>query len=67
MTSNTIRSELIRRGIRQADIARALGLSRFTVNNVIRGHRRSRRVEASISDKLGIPLHRIFPVECNPN
>lgn len=43
-----------------AEIARELGVSRTTVGSVVKGMR-SRRIERAISDKLGKPLHEVFP------
>lgn len=61
MAPNDIRAELIRRGIRQADIARELGIHRVTVNQVIRGVGTSRRVAERIADILGRPVPVVFP------
>ena len=61
MSPNEIRAALILRGIRQTDIARSLGLTRYTVCNVIGGYRTSRRVKQKIADTLELPVHKVFP------
>jgi len=48
MDTVQIKIELLKRGIKQVDIARALGVSRSVVSHVIAGRRRSRRVEKYI-------------------
>jgi len=47
-----IKIALLKQGIRQVDIARKLNLSPYTINNVINGHRRSRRVEKELEKIL---------------
>ena len=44
-----------------ADIARELGVAKTTVTAVSQGLRRSRRIEAAIVAKLGMPPERLWP------
>lgn len=52
MTPNIIKSELIKAGIKQADIARELGIKRPSVNGVINQHQTNYRVMDLIAQKL---------------
>jgi transcriptional regulator with XRE-family HTH domain len=51
----------VRRRVRQAEIARQLGVSRAYVSDVIAGNRRSERVEAAVADALGLDAGEVFP------
>ena len=62
MTSCRLHAELVRRGIRQTDVARKLGLNRRTVNDIVRGRGRSRRVEQLIAELIGRSAESLFPV-----
>ena len=48
MDAVQIKIELLKRGIKQADIARRLGVSRSAVSHVISGRGRSARIEKYI-------------------
>lgn len=61
MSPNHIRAGLIRKGIRQADVARDLNLSRKTVNSVICRRGSSRTVAERIAELLDRPLTVVFP------
>lgn len=61
MDALEITFSLRRVGSSQAEIARQLAVSRATVNQVVRGIERSRRVEAAIAKAIGKPLDRIWP------
>ena len=61
MSPNAIYAELIRRDVRQTDVARDLGLAPSTVNNVVRGARKSRRVAERIAEIIETPFHVAFP------
>lgn len=60
MTGSAIYARMIRRGIRQKDIAATCGKSPSAVNNVIHGRRRSQRIEETIARELGVPRERLF-------
>jgi transcriptional regulator with XRE-family HTH domain len=62
VTSNHLRAELTRRGIRQIDIAREIGRNPSTVNHIITGRKRSKHVEEAIARRLGKPRERLFPI-----
>lgn len=47
-----LRAAMILRGLRSSDIARACGVNRSTVSNVIAGRRRSSKVESYILQVL---------------
>jgi predicted transcriptional regulator len=61
MTPNKIRALLVERGIRQAEIAKELGVTPPAVCAVLNGHWRSPRVEAHIAKRLGIPQEKLWP------
>ena len=67
MRSNHLHAELVRRGITQAEIARRLGLDRRTVNHIVRGRGRSRRVEELIAELIGKSAATLFPVRPSAN
>lgn len=50
--NRTVRSLLVKNGIKHKEIAAALGLARPTVSGVISGHWRSENVERYIADLL---------------
>ena len=60
MTRNEIRAELIRRGIRLVDIARELKVAPSTVRVVVAGHRRSRRIERYIAQRIGLSYEEVW-------
>lgn len=55
------KAELIKKQIQQRDIAAQLDLSPIQVSSVIRGERRSQRVEQAVADALGLPVEEVFP------
>ncbi len=61
MKGQTIRALLLLRDIRLVDIARALGVARPTVSQVVRGVRKSRRIQEYIADLLDMPVEDIWP------
>ena len=60
MHPNEIKAELIRRGIRQRQIADRLGFNRSTVCNVIAGRNRNKRVRRAIARAINRPLPFVF-------
>lgn len=54
-----IKSMLIAKGIKQADIARKLGVSRGTVSGAIGGHHESNAVKQAVAQLLGIPYQKL--------
>ena len=61
MTAADRKAEMVRRGVRQADIARALGVSPSHVAQVIAGVRRSPNVEPAVAEAIGLPVDDVFP------
>lgn len=55
------KAALVLKGVKQADIARRLGVAPTHVSDVIYGRRRSARVEEAIAEALGRPQGEIFP------
>jgi transcriptional regulator with XRE-family HTH domain len=55
------KSKLILGQILQRDIAEKLGLSEIQVSAVVRGERRSARVEQAVADAIGMPVEEVFP------
>jgi lambda repressor-like predicted transcriptional regulator len=60
MKPNDIRKALLDADVKQASIARDLGISNETVYSVIEG-RASHRVREHIAKKIGIDIKRIWP------
>jgi transcriptional regulator with XRE-family HTH domain len=55
------KAELVRRRVKQSEIARQLGFSRAYVSDVIAGNRRSERVEAAVAEAIGRDVDKVFP------
>lgn len=55
------KAALALKGIKQADIARDVGVAPTHVSDVVYGRRRSTRVEAAIAEALGRPAVEVFP------
>jgi lambda repressor-like predicted transcriptional regulator len=60
MKPNDIRKAMLDANVKQAAIARELGVSNETVYSVIEG-RASHRVREHIAKKIGIDIERIWP------
>ncbi|MDD5344719.1 MAG: hypothetical protein PHW12_09920 [Smithella sp.] len=60
MKPNDIRKAMLDANVKQASIARELGVSCETVYSVIEG-RASHRVRKHIAQKIGIDIERIWP------
>jgi len=56
-----IKAELVRRGIRQTDIGRRLGVTHSAVNQAITGLTRSRRIREEIARLLALPVSDLWP------
>lgn len=56
-----IRFELLKRGFRQRDASRYLGVSDATVGNVINGEKTSFRVASLIADLIERDIDDVFP------
>lgn len=61
MHPEDIKAVLRKRGTTQADLARALGVSKTTVGYVIAGKTLSRRVAEAVAAAAGQPLARLWP------
>jgi Ner family transcriptional regulator len=55
------KAKLILSGRNQLEIAEELDVAPQHVSEVIRGDRRSRRVEQAIADAIGMPVGEVFP------
>jgi transcriptional regulator with XRE-family HTH domain len=55
------KAKLVLSGRSQIDIAEELGVAPQHISEVIRGERRSRRVEQAIADALEMPVDDVFP------
>lgn len=60
MSATERKAKLILAHVRQSDLARKLGLSYSHVTEVVRGRRRSPRVESEVAAVLGIPVEEVF-------
>lgn len=60
MTPQDRKAELVRKGVRQADIARRTGHSPTYVNDVLTGKRRSETIEREIARSIGRPVEKVF-------
>jgi lambda repressor-like predicted transcriptional regulator len=56
-----IKVQLLRAGKTQASIARELGVNRSFVNNVIKGHRSTKRVREAIAKAVGKRVNELWP------
>ena len=56
------KAALALKGVKQADIARLLGVAPTHVSDVIYGRRRSVRVERAIAEALGRQVEELFPI-----
>lgn len=61
--NNEIKALLVRKGIRQVDIARKLNVTRGTVSAVLNGLRESNRVRRTIARALGLKVSDLWPRE----
>ena len=61
MKPHEIRALLIKRQIKQKEIADELGLKECSVSGAISGRWQSRRVCEAIAKRLDMPLKRLFP------
>ncbi|MDW7646448.1 MAG: helix-turn-helix transcriptional regulator [Desulfuromonadales bacterium] len=61
MQPNKIRALMVEKGIKQADIARDLGINLVSVHGTIYGKWRSRRVAREIAARLDMPVEKLFP------
>jgi len=61
MSARERKAALVLRGITGAHLARELEVSEQQVSQVLRGFRRSPRVEAAIAAAIGKPVGRVFP------
>lgn len=61
MKAAPLNLELLRIGVTQTDIARATGVRANFVSELVRGLKRSRKVEAYIIGLLGKKAERHFP------
>lgn len=59
------KAALVLLGVRQADIARRLGVTATHVSDVLHGRRRSPRVEGEIAEALGRGVEELFGAPCN--
>lgn len=58
--SRKVKALLIRQGIKQTDIAKALGITRGTVSATINGHRESHNVKRYIAQLLNKDYVRLW-------
>ena len=56
-----IKVALLRAGTNQMEIARKLGITKQFVNQVIKGHRPTRRVREAIARAVGKPVEKLWP------
>lgn len=61
MSNKEIKILLIRHDVKQADIARKLGISKTAVHNVIKGISESRRIKKTIAQALGMKVEDLWP------
>lgn len=61
MTPLALKAELVRRGVRMADIARELGVTVGAVSQAVSGYSKSRRIRAAIASRIALPVSEIWP------
>lgn len=60
MAPEHIKAELVRKKVKQSDVARTVGKSPQLVNDVIHGARRNHAIEREIASRIGKPVSRVF-------
>lgn len=60
MTPDEIRKALRQRDVRQVEIARAVGMSKQMVCDVIDGHRDNPDIKREVAARIGKPIARVF-------
>lgn len=61
MHREELKARLRLSGSSLAEVARELGITKQTVNTVVSGRSRSRRIEEAIAQKLGMSLEEVWP------
>lgn len=59
--ATNIKIDLLRVGASQSEIARGIGVSVSSVNDVITGRRNSSKIRAAIAKAIGKPVEKIWP------
>jgi transcriptional regulator with XRE-family HTH domain len=55
-----VKALLVKRGIKQKDLAEELGVLLSTVSGVINGHHSSKRIKKHIAEKLDKPYEKLW-------
>ena len=55
-----VKSLLIKNGIKQADIAKELGITRGTVSGAIGGHHESKAIKQKVADLLKLDYEKLW-------
>lgn len=55
-----VKVQMIKKKIKQIDIAKKLGVKPCTVAGVVNGHRESRRIKQAIADAVGITFEKLW-------
>ena len=63
MDKRKIKAMMIERGIKQKDIAHALGVTPACISIVLNGHQNSKRVKTAIADALLVRVEDLWPEE----
>jgi DNA-binding XRE family transcriptional regulator len=63
MSNKEIKILLMRKDVKQADIARQLKVSKTAVHNVIKGISESKRIKKAIAESMGISINDLWPGE----
>lgn len=61
MTPDEIKGELMKKGLKLSDVARATGRSHTHVSRVVCEGRPSPTIRSFIANAIGKPVHKIFP------
>jgi len=61
MTPAEIKAELVRKGITQRDIARALSVNHLTLHRVLHGTVPSDRIREAIANAIGLTAAQVWP------
>lgn len=62
-TATNIKIELLRSGVTQSEIARSLGMSVGSVNDVITGRRNNPKIKSAIAQALDTTVDQLFAKE----
>ncbi len=61
MTEKNIKILMIRKDVRAVDIARKEGVHPSLITNIIKGRKKSERIQRAIANAVDKPVEKLFP------